>query len=715
MRKSNVELTSGGFWCAVSYKLLQLSGISVILATSQWAHAAQSLGTGDASLLGGDLTDPTDTVALSADPAQALPESDMIPTNATWVKMTCYPVTGPYAIPYQRHPYQSLAKTPPCALVMNKPAEMKWYIDFKDGGFGGPSSDDPYFVAIELKDAFVLTHFTVTPNQDSPEQDPKQWAIQGSNTGLDDDWTDIYVCSATNRNGTVFQEGSRNETFLFTTFNSAGMAKSVTPEDAKKLRARLKHKRIKKADFARPAGTYTWFRIVIYSCFNRPFPPGWIYKNASGGLSLGQVEFFGVKGEKEKVAPKAVKAEEPVTPPPLDAPFIISYWCGPSQADTTLERIKEIAECGFTVAQAPDLWEPPSEGQVKFNLKFLDYCQEAGIKAFIFDGNVWKDGEWSMTNYADFPKIEKTLDVMIANYSKHPALMGFVLGDEMGYGAHPRLKFLTHYLLKNDPSHLPYYNNLPSYAAGNPRSYEREVAAYLKTVKPALFSWDAYWQMSRGDDENYYWDNLEMVRRQCLKSKTPFNQIIVSLKHMGYRECREADLRWQVWTSLAYGSRGIQYFTYCHVPVMAEGDAPGLLTKDFKRDVKWFQVQKLNHNIAKLGTTLVKLTSTGVYNTEPLPIGTVPLLPEAPVKMIEGGSMVVGCFTNAAGLVYVLPVNRSRMDRRTFFLKVYEKAVSTSEVSQKTGELLPSEPLKDKVLEVKLEAGEGRLFLLNNT
>jgi hypothetical protein len=35
-------------------------------------------------------------------------------------------------------------------------------------------------------------------------------------------------------------------------------------------------------------------------------------------------------------------------------------------------------------------------------------------------------------------------------------------------------------------------------------------------------------------------------------------------------------------------------------------------------------------------------------------------------------------------------------------------------VSQETGELLAAEPLKDKVLELKLEPGEGKLFLLNN-
>ena len=204
------------------------------------------------------------------------------------------------------------------------------------------------------------------------------------------------------------------------------------------------------------------------------------------------------------------------------------------------------------------------------------------------------------------------------------------------------------------------------------------------------------------------------MRRNCLKAKVPFNQIIVSLKHMGYRECREADLRWQVWTSIAYGSRGIQYFTYCHVPVMTTGDAPGLLTKDYKRDAKWFYVQKINHRIGKLGPTLIKLTSTGVYNTAPLPIGTIPLLPEAQVKKVEGGDMVIGCFTDASGKVYILPVNRSMEYKRTFTLTMDDKTVSASEVSQETGQLLAAAPLKDKALEIELEAGEGRLFLLNS-
>lgn len=52
---------------------------------------------------------------------------------------------------------------------------------------------------------------------------------------------------------------------------------------------------------------------------------------------------------------------------------------------------------------------------------------------------------------------------------------------------------------------------------------------YLKVVEPALFNWDHYWQMFDGGNERYYWENLEIVRRNCVKAKVPFNQITVSL------------------------------------------------------------------------------------------------------------------------------------------------------------------------------------------
>jgi hypothetical protein len=364
------------------------------------------------------------------------------------------------------------------------------------------------------------------------------------------------------------------------------------------------------------------------------------------------------------------------------------------------------------------LWEPGGKANQEHNRKYLDICHQAGLKTLVWDGNMPKGDHWESPKPDEIPQIEKPLDGMIARYASHPALLGYVLADECDVPAHERLGVVTQYLLEKDPKHLPYYNLLPNYAGqlGSNwygRAYERSVAHYIKTVKPALVSWDHYRQMFEGGDERFYWENLEIIRRQSIKARIPYNQIIVSMKHMGYRECSEVDLRWQVYTSLAYGSRGIQYFTYWYVKELAWAEAPALITKHGERDVKWQYVKNINNRIAKLGPTLVKVTSTGVYCTDPLPIGTRKLAADAPVKKAEGGAMVIGCFQDAKGREYIMPVNRSFNHKITAKLTMGEKTTSVSEVSQETGDLVQSQALIGSVLDVPLEAGEGRLFLLH--
>jgi len=259
---------------------------------------SHSLGKGNEGLLGGDITDPADKIApTDKDMAADLPEEYLKPPSATWLKMKCAPANGPALLPHQRHPYQSWQGSPACAIFMNRPETMKWYVGFKDGGYGGPTRDAPYFAAVELADKFVLTHFTVTPSPEMPGRDPREWAIQGSNTGRDEDWADIYVCSAKDRDGTVIKESSRCETFLFTSFTSAEMEKSVRPQDSRKINAKLAGRKIERVDFVRPTVPCRWFRIVIYSCFN----PNSMYVadfNFPPGFALSQLELFGVPGAK---------------------------------------------------------------------------------------------------------------------------------------------------------------------------------------------------------------------------------------------------------------------------------------------------------------------------------------------------------------------------------------------------------------------------------
>ena len=287
---------------------LVVSLLSLVVSLAwQRASAYEALGPGNAFLLGGDLTDPEDDIAASEPPPPDARMDQLKPTNADWVKMTFDPCSPPGAVPHQDSPYTSWVGTPAASVFSNDPDNKKWYVSFCDGGDGGPTEAKPYFVAVQLKHPYTLTHFTIASSTDKPERDPKTWAVQGSNTGTDGDWVDIYRCNATSRDDSPFRVYPRSEVMLFTSFTTEEMYKVVTAEDVKSLAAKLKGKTIKKADFAKPQ-TYNWFRCVSAAAFNDntmevPDPSN------PAGFSLGQLEFFGTTTEKvEAVVKKGAEA-----------------------------------------------------------------------------------------------------------------------------------------------------------------------------------------------------------------------------------------------------------------------------------------------------------------------------------------------------------------------------------------------------------------------
>ena len=87
------------------------------VAASVW------IGTGTESLLGGDLTDPDDSVKerepnnYGADKS----EEELRPLNGNWRTMISAPTSPPGTPPHQRHPYQSWQGSPACAIFLNNP------------------------------------------------------------------------------------------------------------------------------------------------------------------------------------------------------------------------------------------------------------------------------------------------------------------------------------------------------------------------------------------------------------------------------------------------------------------------------------------------------------------------------------------------------------------------------------------------------------------
>ncbi len=317
--------------------------------------------------------------------------------------------------------------------------------------------------------------------------------------------------------------------------------------------------------------------------------------------------------------------------------FPISMWqASPRHDDATY---KEMVEAGFNV-----VFDYTTGDQ----LAVLDMCQKYGIKCQVCNIP-------ALAKDPSDPEFEKNLDDIIAQYKDHPALWGYHICDEPLFDSYARIGAVTKYLKKKDPKHPAFTNLLPNYGSFlfGGRTFDDYVRTFIKEVEPDIMSYDHYSLMVDGNDRfNSTYDNLEVFRKACRDYNVPFNSIVLSIPHeagtnraVGYRNPNEAELRWQVYTALAYGAKGILYFCY-HVPgwdtdsSLETGKEPyagfywgdAILNRDLTRNEKYYIVKEINAEIHEMEDVLLAADCVAVYNTG------VPAEEYAKNKISEGDS-----------------------------------------------------------------------------
>lgn len=397
--------------------------------------------------------------------------------------------------------------------------------------------------------------------------------------------------------------------------------------------------------------------------------------------------------------------------------FIISFWCGPPKAETTLKRYQEIAECGFTVALPPtDVVNQAERADVQTNKKVLDLCKQTGLKAILLDDRLVR------ARQANAPDRTRNLDGVLADFAGHQALAGYFLADEPSAGDFPHLGAVSQYLRKKDPKRIPFINLLPNYASPEQlgtKTYDEHVRRFIKTVQPALVSWDHYALLDNHfgiSERPEYFENLAIVRKHATEAGLPFVQIILSIPHLLYRDPNEAELHWQVFTTLAYGAKGVLYFTYWtpfHPTEKPLGFRNAIIDAQGARTPKYDQVKRLNARVKALAPTLLKLRSMAAYHTDPVPQGAEKLDPKGPVAKAAGGEWLIGWLKDDKN-DYLFLVNRSLKKKSTAQITLAKPAREVEEMSQaKAGETEKARFDSAKaLLETSLEPGEGRLFVV---
>ena len=327
--------------------------------------------------------------------------------------------------------------------------------------------------------------------------------------------------------------------------------------------------------------------------------------------------------------------------------------------------------------------------------------------------------EWER---ADKPEkaesFEANLKSKVSQWAKEPAFAAYRLKDEPGAVSFPALAKTQDRLKELDPDHWCYNNLFPTYAPVNEkdnylqsRNYQEYVDKYMEMCRPEVLSYDHYGIRTNNVVTADYYENLEIIRTAALKHNVPFWAFALSTPlRPGFPEPTDGNLRFQLYSCLAYGARGLQYFTYGE----AEGFA-GFVSHGGEKQPVYHLAKRVNREIQNIGALLLSLRSTAVRHTSPQPRGTTWLYEGHGGIRECSGEAVLGFFEGPKDSTYVLVVNRNPWRRSKVVLAFDDKIESVGEVDRSNpGGTVRAVNLDDGSLTLALSPGDGRLLRLRS-
>jgi len=376
--------------------------------------------------------------------------------------------------------------------------------------------------------------------------------------------------------------------------------------------------------------------------------------------------------------------------------FAIGFWVDPPMDEKAPARYKEIAEANFTLAIGGFGATKPEEIQRQLSL-----CGEYGLKAIVGTG-----------------------DLEPEKYVTGASCWGFLMKDEPNAAQFPALASLVQKNRSVHPGKLSYINLLPNYANADQlgkSSYDEYVAGFMDTVHPDVLSMDYYPLFKPdADGRDGYCGNLEVMRKYSLKYDVPFWNFFNIMPYGPHTDPTESQVRWQIYTSLAYGAKGALYFCY-FTPQGGEFPKGGAIIRvDGSRTRHFEEAKRINAELKNLGQTLMQLTSTGVYRISPKD-NPSDILKNTPIKNISRSpedpewDYLIGVFRHKDGRDAVL-INNYRFAYTAWPTVEFNADISNiREIDKETGKEIPVKDDSPDLpgLQLSLAAGDGRLFLIS--
>lgn len=268
-----------------------------------------------------------------------------------------------------------------------------------------------------------------------------------------------------------------------------------------------------------------------------------------------------------------------------------------------------------------------------------------------------------------------------AAYRKDPIVWGYHVFDEPARKGVPYTKFADAFatLHKLDPTR-PAYINL---------NEEDNPEQFIKALRPRVLSYD-YYQWWSGSKPFY--PLLENFRAAALAVDIPLlcwvEAVVVPSGEIP--KDNEAKVRLSVYSALAYGAKGIQWWAW----------------RPYNDDAA-----KINTELKVLGPVLLPLRSVGVFHTPPLPDKTQ-ALPADHWLQTSSKNLVVGFFKDSEDRDLVLVVNRD-LKKQNDITCTLTRTSNIERYDRAAGRWSKHQPVfvdGRRALRHTLAAGDGALF-----
>ena len=394
---------------------------------------------------------------------------------------------------------------------------------------------------------------------------------------------------------------------------------------------------------------------------------------------------------------------------------IVAYNAAPQKTGSytlsmiTDEHYREIADAGINTVFG--LYERAEVNAEEIRAA-LALCEKYDL-SYVAVGN-------GLASFSDVGIAESSLYNSLLKDSPS-ALGGVIVKDEPNEKQFAKIAASKEVLRQLFGKKLLYHSNLyPDYATAaqlfgdesypSGYSYEKYVENYCKTYSPQILSYD-YYPFQKTKILDGYFVNMSTIRKYAEQYEIPFWVYIQCCSFNKYTKIPDnGELKWLVNTSLAYGCKGLQYFTY--VDALSGGNetfSGSPIDKNGNKTETYGYISDINKFVGNIDEYLMCCFSKGIMTagTTPCPIPDADVLQNyGKLSSVGGDSVLVGCLDYKGQNAYYV-VNNSVDDFSDVNLD-FSQSVSGSMFSSDGESTFSGEKYS-----ARLSAGEGILLILD--